>query len=245
MCSSSALMPGMSGVRAMKSDVGKCLVSLLEIRQDPLVADAGPLLVPLRDRQLVVVEHRVDVRQHLLYELPGHVARRFDGRVHAAVVGALQQRRAEVRLQQALAAAQRHPAAGVAVERAVLLHLVQHLVDGHAFPEHLERARRAERRQCLVAVSGQIPVDMDRVVGALDHIEGAFREGCLQAHAARRLAGALPGVVGKLGLEGDALGVAAPLAAERAALEEDVRADARAVVAAVALDVQDGSRQRG
>ena len=188
--------------------------------------------------QLVVVQHRVDVGQHLLHELPGHVARRFDGRVEAALVGPFQQGRAEVRLQQALAAAQRDAAPGVAVEGAVLLHLVQHLVDGHPLAEHLERACRAERRHVLVAVAGQVPVDMDLVIGALDHIERAFGEGRLQTHAARRLAGALPGVVGKLGLEGDALGVAAPLAAQRAALEEHVRADARAVVAAVALDVQ-------
>ena len=156
-------------------DVGEGLVGLLEVRQDPLVAHAGPLLVPLRDRQLVVVEHRVDVGQHLLHVLPGHVARRLDGRVEAALVGPLQQGGAEVRLQQALAAGEGHAAAGGAVDGLVLLHLGQHLVHGHPLAEHLERARRAERSQRLVAVAGQVPVDVDRVIGALDHVEGRLR----------------------------------------------------------------------
>ena len=104
---------------------------------------------------------------------------------------------------------------------------------------------QSEASAC-VAARGQVPVDLDLVVvRALRHEEGALREGGLQADAAGLPAGALPGVVGELRLRGDALGVAAPLAAQRAALEEDVRADARAVVAAVALDVQDGSGQSG
>ena len=242
MCSSSALIAGNQRRAGDEVDVGKRLVGLLEVGQDPLVADADPLLVPLRDRQLVVVQHRVDVGQDLLHEGPRDVARRLDRRVDAALVGPLQQRGGEVRLQQALAAAQRDAAPGGAVEGGVLLHLVQHLVHGHPLAEHLEGVRRAQRDHRLVAVRRQVPVDLDLVVlAALHDVEGAFGERRLQADAALLAADALRGLVGQLRLGGDALGVAAPLAAQRAALEEDVRADARTVVAAVALDVQDDS----
>ncbi len=67
--------------------------------------------------QLVVVQHRIDVRQHLFDEAPRHVARRFDGRVEAALVGTCQQCGAEVRLQQALTAAQSDAAAGTTGRR--------------------------------------------------------------------------------------------------------------------------------
>jgi hypothetical protein len=107
MCSSSALMPGISGVRAMESDVGKRLVGPLEVLQHSLFVHTGPLLVPLGDRQLMVVEHRIHMSQHLFHERQGNVARRFDRRVEAALVRSLQQRGAEVRLQQTRAAAGR------------------------------------------------------------------------------------------------------------------------------------------
>ena len=52
-------------------DVGKRFIGFFEVRQDALVAHAGPLLVPLRDRQLVVVEHGIDVGQHFFQKDQG------------------------------------------------------------------------------------------------------------------------------------------------------------------------------
>ena len=91
---------------------------------------------------------------------------------------------------------------------------VQNLVDGHAFAVHGERIRRAERSERLVHVHGQVPVDSDLVVGAFDHIEGAFREGGLQTQTALLRAGAQPRLVGQFRLGANALGIGAPLAAQ-------------------------------
>ncbi len=99
--------------------------------EDAFVADADPLFVPFRIHQLVVVEHRIDVRQHLFHEAPGHITRRFNRRIDATRVRLFEQSGSEVRIHQALAAAQGHAAAGLTVKRSILLHYVQHLVDGH------------------------------------------------------------------------------------------------------------------
>ena len=58
-----------------------------------------------------------------------------------------EQRGGEIRLQQAFAAAQRDAAAGLAIEGAVLLDLLQHFVDAHPLAEQIERLGRAQARR--------------------------------------------------------------------------------------------------
>ena len=239
MCSSSSLTPGMSGVRTMNCVLGNASYAFLKFVADSLVARPGPLLVPFGIGQLDVVLHEIDVRQHLFHVLPGHVPGGFNRRVDAAPVGLDEQRLEEIGLQQALAAAHGHPTAGFPIERAVLLDLRQHLVHGHFLTEEVERVGRADRH-ALAAVGAQVPVDPHLVVGPFagpDDVDRQFRTH-RQAEPALFLADALARVVGELGQLEDALRVRAPLAAQRASLEEHGRADARAVVGTEVLNVQ-------
>ena len=93
-------------------DVRKRLVGFLEVLQNALVVDADPLLVPLRESSSC--DRAASYRRAAapFPQSPRYVARRFDGRVETALVRAFQQCGTEVRLQQALATAERDAAAG-------------------------------------------------------------------------------------------------------------------------------------
>jgi hypothetical protein len=91
-----------------KVDVRKGLIGFLEVLQNPFVTHPGPLLMPLRDGQLVVMQHGIHVRQRLFDKCPGHIAGRFDCCIETITVGFFQQCGTEIRLKQALTATQGH-----------------------------------------------------------------------------------------------------------------------------------------
>ena len=148
---------------------------------------------------------------------------------------------AKVRLEQALAAGERDPAAGFTVEGAVLLDLGHDLVHRHRFAEQVKRFGRTDGH-ALAAVGAEVPVDPDLEVGI--HREDGRLRTFLEAEPALLGADAGTHLVGQLRFGMDALGVAAPLAAKRAAFEEHRRPHPWPVVDREMLDVEDGPRQR-
>jgi hypothetical protein len=79
---------------------------------------------------------------------------------------------------------------------------------------------------------------MDAIVLPIDHIEGPFGAGVFEAEAAGFGPDALAALVGQFGLEVNAFGVAAPLAAQGTALEKHRGANAGAIVGAEVLNVE-------
>jgi hypothetical protein len=94
-----------------KAYVWESLISSLKIREGTPIVHAHPHFVLLRVGQFVVMHHCVHMWQDLGHELPWDVTGSLDRGVDSAVMRLLQQRRTKVRLQQALAAAQRDAAA--------------------------------------------------------------------------------------------------------------------------------------
>ncbi len=127
-----------------KLDIGERLVGPLEVFKNARIAHAGPFLVALGVGELVVVQHHIHVRQQLFVIRPRDVAGGLDGGVDAALMRLVEQRRAEVGLDRALAAAEGDAAARLTVKVAVLLHLGEHLVHGHFLAEQVQRFRRAD-----------------------------------------------------------------------------------------------------
>ena len=83
---------------------------------------------------------------------------------------------------------------------------------------------------------------MDFVVGAIECVKGAFGEGLLETGTTFFFTLAQLGVITQFGLGPDAFRVAAPLATQRTAFEEDRGSCSRTVVTTVPLDVQDSAR---
>ena len=160
-------------------------------------------------------------------------ARRCPGRCGSpASLQRFENGQGEVGLKQDLTARQGDPSARIAVEVGVALDDLEHLVHRHLLAGDAHGVVRA----CLHAVPAhvaQVAVDDDAVGADGDGPERARRHAAVAA-----LAEGLP--VHEFRREVLRLRVGAPHAAQRAALEEDGRPDARTVVDAVPLDVEHG-----
>jgi hypothetical protein len=84
----------------------KSLIGSFEVCEDPRVVRSAPLLMPLRVCELVVMEHRVNVRKHLFHIDPRHFTRGLDGRPDSAPVRFGQEGCHEIGLKQSLTADQ-------------------------------------------------------------------------------------------------------------------------------------------
>ena len=126
-------------------------------------------------------------------------------------------------------------AAGTAVEDEVLFDFVQDFASGEVVADGLEGAVRAGG-DALGADGAELAID-DRFL-ARSPGDGVFGTGIDAATAGATLVGSEH----QFGAAELAFGVAAPEAAQRAALHEDERADAGSVVQRMALDVEDRGR---
>ena len=193
-----------------------------QIAQDQRVVLSGEGAVRVGIEDLHVVEQIVGHRQHGFEVLQGRAAAGVQRRGDAFAVQTLEKFGEEFILQERLAARAGHAAAELLVVGSVAQHLAHKRVHGIALRLGRERfggtgLAAAQAGAAGAAVDGQSPVGEGQRAG------GA---GVLAAQAADAGARVPPRLVARA----DALGVLAPAAAQRAALDEHGRAHAGAVV---------------
>ena len=208
----------------------------LEVDQDALVGASRELLVHGGIHVLDVEEHVVEPLAGFEHGVGLGLAAGLDGGAHVAGPGFAQERQGELGLEEGLAAGEGHAAAGARVEGRVLLDDLQHLVHGAGLAVDEQALGRAGLGAGKGAAGALGSVDDKLAFG--QGLEGAPGTGVNAARAVLEAYAAV-GVDGQLGLQTLGLGVAAPAAAQPAALEEDDGAYAGAVVDGVLLDVED------
>ena len=197
--------------------------------------------------QLQVVQEKVgpvrDGEQRARRRIPA----RFDGRVDAALPAPLQQRLQKHRLVERLTPRHRDAPARLVVEHGVALDVAHEAVDTDGAPHDFTRARRAHHR-ALAADLAAVAVHAVPAGGDRD-VVGAHAPACnYRTVDARGVAGAA--VQAPLAVEHHLrarrlrLGAVTPVAAQRASLEEDDRADAGSVVDRAAIDAGNGASQQ-
>ena len=136
--------------------------------------------------------------------------------------GKLNQPRGKFRVGQHFAAADGHTAAGVVVKALVLRHLEDDLLGGHLPGHGLKASGKAEFGAGIAQVA-LLPVDADiRLCVQIDGLPGTMGQAIPAFDAAVRH-------LDQLLLIADQLGIVAPAAVQRAALQENCRADAGAI----------------
>ena len=203
-----------------------------DVGENLLVVHAGPLLVLDRVHLLDVEQEQVHVARDIKNRLGLGVAACLDRRVVAAVLAGRKQGAGGLGLCQDLTAAQGHAAAGHTVEVRILVHKRNQVAD---------LAILAHDGKCLLQADLLTGTAAQALLGAVHHML-AIDE--LVNPCGARL-DARPAVHASSLLEHDlktttlALGIGAPLAAQRASLEERDGANARAVVHVVLLRIED------
>ena len=207
---------------------------LAHVVQNLAVVRAGQLAVALRVHVLDIAHPVVDQRQKALQAGPGGQRGGFDGSGHLALTAQFEDGGRKFGLVERLPAGQGDPALGVVVKWLVAQHHVDHLPGGLGLANGLQGAGVAglHADAALLALLG-----VAQVFALGQKLVGLVLAG-LQAGAATYAAGR---VVGHLPVAFQTFGVVAPLAAQGTAFDEDRGANARAVVGAEALDVEDSA----
>ncbi len=188
-------------------------------------------------RMLHVVEKEIHDLGKLRNQARVEAATCLQGRVHTLALEQHQQFAKKRILQRRLAAGHGHAAAGVVVEGLVAQQEFRHLV-GRAFEaDELARVRLA-RRHALAAQLAHRDIARYGVAGERERAARADGDAASAPPAAL-------GVVRELRTPRPRFRVVAPGAAQRAALEEDHRPDARSVIDGVVLDVEDNAVNAG
>lgn len=185
------------------------LVSLLNVVQDPLVVHPGQLPVPDRIHALAVDKHGIAERNHLLQVLPAAEGAGLNDQVQIGPAATLENGQGKFGLEQDLAPGQGDAASAHAVKYPILFHLRQYLL----WCIHL-----SHRPPGIGRTAGQAPGTAGEIglcpVGLRVQRDGPLGAGRDSSAAAHALVG---NNVGQLDLLVQAVGITAPLAAQRTA----------------------------
>ena len=200
-----------------------------QIVQNGLVRDSGVCLVLGGIHQLQIVEKEIGVGEDAFQRSPGDMPAGIHNGVQFPRFAGLQQRQQKLALQQRLSAGNGHAAAGLVVKRNIPLDFRHHLGDGHLPPGDF---------QCVVD-AGLGAVAAVIAAGAVQRECTVERKRVLRTNG-EAVAAARAAIFPKqdLRMRHLAFGVMTPPAAQRAAFEEDGRADARTIVDGVIFDVK-------
>ena len=209
----------------------------LEILQDEVVGHAGVLFVHLGIHVLDVEQHIVEVLGRLTHHIGGDETTGLDAGLHTALTGQAQQVEGKFALQQGLAAGDGHAATGASIKHGIFLRNLEGL--GHGVGLAVDDdplGRTGFGTGHVLAAHAFAAVDGHETVLATG--QGAVGAGLEAAGAlVRPQAAAL--VVGQLRFPVLGFRVAAPAAAQTAALGEDDGTDAGTIMHGIFLDIED------
>ncbi len=205
---------------------------LSEVAEDGLVGAPGLGPMDARIDVLDVEVDQVHIRQQSAQCFRIAQSRGIQAGMNARLVGAAQDLQSKLGLGQDLAPGEGDPTTGVLIEVKVAADHGSYFVRRHLLATEAHGVVRA-RLHTVAAGGAHVTVDDDAVGSHADGPQGAGLYAAIAAFA-ERLA------MHEFRLRALGLRVGAPHAAERAALEEDGSADARTIVDAVPLDVENG-----
>ena len=226
----------MTGVRTTTSFSGNSAAQPSEVLEDLPVRDPGHPFVLLRIDALEVEEDAIGQWRDIPQGLPVAEPRRFDGGVDATASRRRQKSPHKRALRQRLAAAEREPAPRPRVKRVVFFDDSYHLVHAHPVAGYLQGLRRADVGAVTAAVTA-IPVDAKLAALRLGRSPSPGRPQCTDRSPRSPCSDRALRVSSRTARL--ALGIGAPDAGERTALEKNDRPNAGAVVQGELLDVED------
>ena len=215
-----SLTPGTSG---MRTQMLSWICPKAQVLEDRAIGNARVAAVAIVGQRLHVVEEQIGIGGRGQQVRLRHVARRIDGRMDLALAAEFEQRQEKAGLHERFAAGERDAAAGAFVEHAVTDDRGQHFGHAHVAADEaagLGRTRLGARPAARTLEHFALAALLGEDVGTLDRT-------FLPTAAAGNAAG---GVTEDFRLGANPFRIVAPLAPQRAALEEDDRADSRSVV---------------
>ena len=162
------VQPGNHRHADLDGDAG--LVERTQIGENPFVAPSGQAAVEVGIHRLEVVKEESGVREHRFECLPRHFSAGVDRARNAFGVKAVEEFRAELRVEQRFAAGDSDAAAAFGIENPVAEHFGRHRVDRHLLPVE---GQRIEETHFDAAAAADTVLPVDGVNVPRDVVAGA------------------------------------------------------------------------